>query len=268
MTDTSTIERVREFWDARPCNIRHSDAPLGSVEFDRDVTRKKFKAEPHLAPFSEFTRNWGRVLDVGCGIGTQTLEFAKKSGNEVLGVDLSSNSLMAARSRLAVHPELKQRAAFVLEDAERSRTWSTFDLIYCWGVLHHTPDPASLLWSLRSYANWDSHLKLMVYHRWSWKALRIWLGFDQPEAQSGCPLARTYTKREITDLLARTGFRVTRIQTDHIFPYRVSDYRAGRFHKLWYFHILADSIFHWLELRFGWHLLIDAVPVNVEGEKQ
>lgn len=257
MTETPTIERVRDFWDARPCNIRHSDAPWGSIAFDREVREKKFKAEPHLAPFSEFERNWGRVLDAGCGIGTQALEFAKW-GNEVLAVDLSGNSLMAAGSRLAAHPELQTRVTFLHGDVESPHLWNVFDLIYCWGVLHHTTDPAAFLFWLHCYAKRDGHLKLMVYHRWSWKALRIWLGLDQPEAQTGCPIARMYTKREITALLERAGFEVLSIRVDHIFPYRVKEYRDGLYERYWYFRAMPSMFFRWLERQWGWHLLIDA----------
>jgi 2-polyprenyl-3-methyl-5-hydroxy-6-metoxy-1,4-benzoquinol methylase len=259
--ETPTIETVRSYWDAQPCNIRHSSAPLGSVEFDREVRGKKFRAEPDLVRFSEFSRLWGGVLDVGCGIGTQSLEFAR-GGNDVMGIDLSTESLQAARSRLSVHPELSRQITFMQGDAQSDSfcLWSVppFDLVYCWGVLHHTPNPFRLLANLRAHVRRDGRLKMMVYHRHSWKALAIRLGRDQPEAQSGCPIARTYTRSEIRQMLDTAGFEVVSVEVDHIFPYSIPEYREGRFVKRWYFRWMPQVLFRWLERHCGWHLLIDA----------
>ena len=62
----TTIQAVREFWDARPCNVRHSDRPRGTREYFEEVERKKFTAEPHIPDFCEFDRWRGkRVLEIG-----------------------------------------------------------------------------------------------------------------------------------------------------------------------------------------------------------
>lgn len=46
-------------------------------------------------------------------------------------------------------------------------------------------------------------------------------GFDQPEAQSGCPIAFTYTQAEVRHMLRANDFLATEITQDHIFPYVV-----------------------------------------------
>ena len=63
---TATIDDVKKFWDSRPCNIKHSDKPLGTREYFDEVERKKFTAEPHIPAFCEFDRWRGkRVLEIG-----------------------------------------------------------------------------------------------------------------------------------------------------------------------------------------------------------
>ena len=78
----------------------------------------------------------------------------------------------------------------------------------------------------------------------------------QPEAQSGCPIANTYSKREILNLL--NGFNIISIEKDHIFPYKIELYKKYQYKKSFPWNILPKPIFRWIEKKFGWHLLIRA----------
>ncbi len=61
-----SIADVRHYWDARPCNIRHSTKPVGSREYFDEVEARKYFVEPHIPGFAEFERWKGkRVLEVG-----------------------------------------------------------------------------------------------------------------------------------------------------------------------------------------------------------
>ena len=65
------ISRVKEYWDQRPCNIRHSPAPIGSRQYFDEVEARKYFVEPHIPAFAQFDRWRGKkVLEIGCGIGT------------------------------------------------------------------------------------------------------------------------------------------------------------------------------------------------------
>jgi hypothetical protein len=48
------IERVREYWNQRPCNIRHSTQPVGTREYFDEVEARKYRVEPHMPEFAEF----------------------------------------------------------------------------------------------------------------------------------------------------------------------------------------------------------------------
>src|SRR5215467_7820926 len=96
------ITRVKEYWNARPCNIRHSTAPLGSKQYFNEVEARKYFVEPHIPLFAEFERWRGKkVLEIGCGIGTDTINFAR-AGAQVSTVDLSEKSMELARKRASV----------------------------------------------------------------------------------------------------------------------------------------------------------------------
>ena len=86
-----TIQDVRRYWDKRPCNIRHSPQPVGTKQYFDEVETRKYFVEPHIPGFAEFERWRGkRVLEIGCGIGTDTMNFARH-GARVTAVDLSLN---------------------------------------------------------------------------------------------------------------------------------------------------------------------------------
>jgi hypothetical protein len=98
----------------------------------------------------------------------------------------------------------------------------------------------------------------MVYSANSWKQAMIDAGLDQPEAQYGCPIANSYSRRELKTILGKIGFEIKCISKDHIFPYDVEKYKNYEYEKTPWFREMPKEIFHVLEKNFGWHLLVDA----------
>jgi 2-polyprenyl-3-methyl-5-hydroxy-6-metoxy-1,4-benzoquinol methylase len=114
---TKSIADVQKYWDDRPCNIRHSPKPVGSREYFDEVEARKYFVEPHIPAFAEFERWKGkRVLEVGCGIGTDSINFAR-AGADLTAVDLSGESLRVARQRAGVMG-VEDRIEFVQANAE------------------------------------------------------------------------------------------------------------------------------------------------------
>lgn len=175
------VEKVQSYWDARPCNIRHSTKPLGSEQYFNEVEFRKYRVEPHIPEFAEFERWRGKkVLEVGCGIGTDTINFARH-GAEVTAVDLSEKSLGIAQRRAEVFG-LEDRIRFFQANAERLSDTvpiESYDLVYSFGVIHHTPHPDTVLTEIRKYLKLGGTVKIMVYHRWSWKVFWILLTYGR-----------------------------------------------------------------------------------------
>lgn len=275
-TTDKTVIDVQRYWDARPCNIRHSTKPVGSKEYFAEVEARKYFVEPHIPGFAEFERWAGkRVLEVGCGIGTDSVNFAR-AGAELTAVELSTESLRIAEQRAEV-VGIADRIRFVQANAEELTSAlddEPFDLVYSFGVVHHTPRPERALAEMRALTAPGGTLKLMVYHRRSWKVFwivavqgrgRVWetdeLVAEHSEAQTGCPVTYSYTRREGRELVERSGYRVQELRVDHIFPYRIRDYVEYRYMKEPYFRWMPQPLFRAFERRFGWHLLITAEAV-------
>jgi ubiquinone/menaquinone biosynthesis C-methylase UbiE len=276
MVNTSTdksIADVQRYWDTRPCNIRHSTKPVGSKEYFDEVEARKYLVEPHIPAFAEFDRWRGkRVLEVGCGIGTDSINFAR-AGAELTAVELSGESLSIAVQRADVMG-VADRIRFVQANAEELTSVlddEPYDLVYSFGVVHHTPHPERALTEMRALTARGGTLKLMVYHRRSWKVFwivaaegqgRFWktdeLVAEHSEAQTGCPVTFAYTRQEARELIEQSGFRVQDLHVDHVFPYRVRDYVEYRYVKQPYFRWMPEPLFRAFERRFGWHLLVTA----------
>jgi SAM-dependent methyltransferase len=259
------IDAIQAYWDRRPCNVRHSAAPAGSLEYSREVTARKRRVEPHLWQFARFPDWRGKaVLDLGCGIGTEALEFSRY-GAAVTALDLSARSLDIARAR-AKAENLAINFIYGNMDEYQLVPFRGFDLVWAWGSLHHTPDPLGALDNVRYYLKPNGTLRLMLYHRYATKALRLWLRAGCPrdfdaavalgsEAQERCPLTRTYTRASARALVEGAGFRVTSMEVRHIFPWRVSEYVRGEYVRGWPWRVLPER---WAERWLGWHLLVEA----------
>jgi ubiquinone/menaquinone biosynthesis C-methylase UbiE len=238
--------------------VRHSTQPIGTRAYFDEVERRKYLVEPHIPGFARFESWKGkRVIEVGCGIGTDTINFAR-AGARVTAVDLSEKSLELARQRARTF-NLEKSISFHLANAEElsnSVPVEVYDLVYSFGVLHHTPNPAAAFAQIRKYMNRSSELRVMLYAKTSWKNMMIEAGFDQPEAQSGCPVAFTYTKAEVGALLE--GFQITEVRQDHIFPFVVEKYIRYEYEVAPWFAAMPKEMFAALEKTLGWHMLITA----------
>lgn len=268
-----TIEKVQSYWNARPCNIRHSPKEIGNKDYFDEVEARKYFVETHIPAFAEFEKWKGKkVLEIGCGIGTDTINFARV-GAQVTAVDLSEESLALARRRAEVFDldiEFYQANA---ENLTSTVPVEQYDLVYSFGVIHHTPNPSMAIEQIQQYMNAKSTFKLMVYHCNSWKVFWILLRYGggfwkldelitrYSEAQIGCPVTYTFTRESVRNLLYK--FEIVDIQVDHIFPYRVSDYVQYRFQKAWYFRMLPIKLFRWMERKWGWHLCVTCKLASV-----
>ncbi len=265
----STLERVQEFWDRRPCNIRHSAKPVGTLEYFEEVERRKYLVEPHIPEFAQFPHWKGKkVLELGCGIGTDSVNFAR-NGAHLTAVDLSERSLEICRQRFQVCGLLADFYCGNIEDLSSFLPAQRFDLIYSFGAIHHTPSPDRVLAGIQKFCSTDTEVRVMLYSKWSWKVLWILLTYGHgaiwklqdlvhtySEAQSGCPVTYYYSFREIAQLFK--GFEIEAIQKEHIFPYVIEKYIQYDYERMWYFRTLPRPVFHWLEHRLGWHTLVVA----------
>lgn len=263
--------KVKKYWDDRPCNIKHSKEKLNSVRYFQEVSSRKYFVESHILDFAEFSKYKGKkILEIGCGIGTAMQSFSE-NGAIYHGVDLSSESIRIAKIRA---DKFKlENIKLMVADAENLSneiTIETFDLIYSFGVLHHTPNPLKAFEQLKFFAKPGTEIKIMLYNKFSTKAFGLFIKYGwktnfnfnqavalQSEAQFGSPYTYTYSKKDVRKIAKIAGFTLKRVYCRHIFPYKIPEYRDYLFKKRFYWKILPLWLFRELEKKLGWHLLIE-----------
>ena len=99
----ASITEVSAYWNARPCNVRHSPKPVGTKEYFDEVEARKYFVEAHIPGFADFDRWKGKkVLEIGCGIGTDTINFARH-GAQVTAVDINKEAVRCVRANILLH---------------------------------------------------------------------------------------------------------------------------------------------------------------------
>jgi ubiquinone/menaquinone biosynthesis C-methylase UbiE len=204
-------DAIRGYWEAEPCGSSLSEAEPGSKEFFDEIEATRYRLEPFIPEFAQFERWRGRrVLEIGVGLGTDFVQFAR-AGARLSGIDLTATSIDLVHRRLA----LEHFAADVrVGDAENLPFGdSSFDLVYSWGVLHHTPDTASVVKEIRRVLHTSGEARLMLYSRLSWVAFGLWLRYALGRAQPWrsltsviaenmeSPGTKAYTQSELEYLL-------------------------------------------------------------------
>jgi cyclopropane fatty-acyl-phospholipid synthase-like methyltransferase len=266
-----TNDDVKKYWNNRPCNINHSSAEIGTAEYVRQVAAKRYYVEPHITEFANFKSYRGKnVLEIGSGIGTDAISFASNGANVFSG-DISDNSVDISRKN-AASLNLKN-LIFFEHDFQNSQlpVAAEFDLIYSFGVIHHSPNPQIIFNNLKQWAGPNTEIKIMVYYKYSTKAIALYLrygflrkrSFDeavavQSEAQKNSPYTFTYSKKTITAALESAGLEVSNIKIRHIFPYAIKEYKRNIYSKRWYWKGIPMKFIKQIGKLFGWHLLVEA----------
>lgn len=170
--DEELKARVRDHWDREPCGTRGltSDDPRERL---REAEVFRYEVDEHIPRFARFTEAGGlRVLEIGVGAGTDFVQWLR-SGATAVGVDLSPESLAEAQAR--VDAEALSGAELLVADAERLPfADESFDVVYSYGVLHHSPDTRAAIREVHRVLRRGGEARLMIYHVPSWTGLLLW----------------------------------------------------------------------------------------------
>ena len=253
---------VADFWNAEPCGTRY----LGEKSEFEAHARARYQLEPHIHGFAGFASARGlRVLEVGVGMGADYEQWLK-TGAIATGVDLSPVSLERAQRRCELAgllPDLR------LSDAEDLPfTSNTFDVVYSYGVMHHSPDTAKCLNEAWRVLKPGGEARIMLYHHVSLTGIMLWLGFGLWRGQSirqcvyetlESPGTKTFTRNEVFELM-RDYENVCIDQVfspgDLLLHERSSKFRSGAYRVLW--KLFPRGLVRRIGKRWGLFLLVNA----------
>ena len=259
--------RAREQWGKDPCGAIHGRKhELDTREFFDAVEHHRYQEYapwmPEVMGFDEFAG--ARLLEIGCGMGTDLLQFAR-GGAKVTGTDLTPRSIEISRQHLALYGE---SGNFAIADCETLPfADDSFDVAYSNGVLHHTPDTAGAVREIHRVLRPGGQARVMLYHRrslayWGEVILRhgilrreflrgnstadIMSKYVEFNESGGRPLVKVYSRRQARDLFAM--FREVKVQVEQLT--RPELYIIGRF--------IPERMFRCLRRSVGWNVIVSA----------
>jgi ubiquinone/menaquinone biosynthesis C-methylase UbiE len=259
-------ESVQQFWDTTPCGTGNINIEPETFKYFEAISERRNKLEPFIADYAQFNRWAGkRVLEVGCGAGSDLLRFAKV-GALITGVDLSPRSASLAKTRLRLY---NCAGSVLVADAEQLPfKTDSFDLVYSWGVLHHTPDTERAIKEVHRLTKPGGSICIMLYHRHSLVALQMYLMYglfafkslrglkDILARHHESPGTKAYTKAEARQMFS--SFKELKINTQ----LTAYDLRYGRDKYLpgWAHRLVPNC--------FGWFIIIRGRKANARLEER
>jgi ubiquinone/menaquinone biosynthesis C-methylase UbiE len=260
-------EAVR-LWNTDPCGATDAFSAGTPAFFDAVEAMRYRDYAPWLLSTLQPHRYMGKaVLEIGCGLGTDLVQFAR-AGARVAAVDLTPRHLELTRRRLLN----EGRTAMLLRsDAERLPIADgTIDLVYSFGVLHHTPGIRTAVQEICRVLKPDGAAHVALYHKQSlffmaWMARAIVTGalwrkgyrsvmadIEQHPGSAAQPLVTVHTRGSARRLFSQ--FRRVTIETHHA-AYAAPVTHVARVLQL------DDRSLRTLERllrRAGWYLVIRA----------
>jgi len=273
-TDPATLKRiVKEHWEREPCGMRYGTETNRRLFFD-EISSVRYKLEPFIPVFADFPVAAGKaILEIGVGAGADFQNWCAHA-RHATGVDLTEKAIALTEERLALNAISTERYTLRTADAENLPfDDDSFDLVYSWGVLHHTPNTGRAFREVFRVLKPGGVLKAMVYHVPSWGGLMLYLrcGLARGKPRMTMkeaifrdlesPGTKAYTLEEARDLLNQAGFQninaFAKLGPGDLLNIKPSAKYNSLTYKLiwrvyprWLVHLIGDN--------YGLELLIDA----------
>jgi SAM-dependent methyltransferase len=179
-------------------------------------------AMTHLRTLARRDLSGKRFLDIGCGSGLHALAALRLGAAEVVAIDIDPDSVATTQRMLQVHAagrawQVEGRSVFELDAVWQGQ----FDVVYSWGVLHHTGDMHGALRRAAALVKPGGVFIFALYRRTSlcslWSMEKRWYAGAGPRAQA--------VVRRVFTALYGVAFR---LRTRRSFRRHVVEYRQRR----------------------------------------
>lgn len=225
-------DEARKQWGHDPAGSNAvADEPLGTPGSFRQVEAHRYSEQPWMHKTFRYDRYRGKdVLEIGVGLGTDHLQFAR-AGARLTGIDLTERCVSLTRTRF----EQEGLASNLVQmDAENlAFAGNSFDAVYSFGVLHHTPSPEAAfreirrvlrpggvfiggLYNERSAFYARVLLERLVFMEFRHESLAQRKARIEHSTSDAAPLVRLFTAGELRALLSEAGFAHVRIRRRHL----------------------------------------------------
>ncbi len=223
MKNSDLKQTVRNYWEEKACGIDVATAEEFSKEYFEQIEEFRYSREEDIFAFAQFSRfNGKKVLEVGVGVGTDFLQWVR-AGAEAYALDLTEKGIEHVMKRLSTYG-LKAKELRVADAEHIPYSDNYFDLVYSWGVIHHTPNMEKALSEIIRVTRPGGTCKLMIYNRHSFHCFNLWIKYALLKGRPFRSLSwllyncyeslgtKGYTKREIKKLIAKYPVKLVQLK--------------------------------------------------------
>lgn len=173
--DEALKKGVRDFWEAAACGEVYAIGPDDRQRYQVQYA-ERYRLEPYIEELAGFEDASGReVLEIGVGMGADHLRWARSAPARLVGVDLTRRGATLTRDRLGLEG---LHATVLVADAETLPLASeSFDVVYSWGVLHHSPATGRAIAEVHRVVRPGGRALVMIYHSRSVLGFVLWLRY-------------------------------------------------------------------------------------------
>ncbi len=182
---------VRDFWDRASCG-EDLYLPGRAAEDFAAHAADRYRLEPYIADFARFDEARGkRVLEIGVGLGADHERFAR-AGAELTGIDLTPRAIANTGDRFAA---MGLKSDLQVGDAENLPFGdASFDMVYSWGVIHHSPDTPRAAREILRVLKPGGRFAVMIYQRHSMVGYMLWLRYGLAKGKPFTSLDSIYAR--------------------------------------------------------------------------
>jgi len=168
--------KVASYWNQQPCGTDITSGKRFTREYFEEIEQYRYEVAPEVFSFAQFTRYQNqKVLEIGIGAGTDFIQWVR-AGAIAYGIDLTEEAVEHVKNRLLVYG-LSAKEVRVADAENLPYEDHSFDLVYSWGVIHHSPDTLKALAEIIRCTKPGGSIKIMVYNRRSVEAFYKYLTF-------------------------------------------------------------------------------------------
>jgi ubiquinone/menaquinone biosynthesis C-methylase UbiE len=205
--------KVADFWEEKSCGEIYA-VGKSDKDYYQSQGKARYELEPYIFDFAKFDEGTNKdVLEIGVGMGADHIEWAKSNPRSLTGVDLTPRAVEHTEKRLSVYgftSDVTVADAELLPFGDNS-----FDLVYSWGVLHHSPNTLQAVNEVYRVLRPGGTSRIMIYHKYSLTGYMLWIRFGLLRGRPFCSLddiyanylespgTKAYTQEEARKMLAQ-----------------------------------------------------------------
>ena len=262
-------EQTKVNWSEAPCGTNYTEEKTLSRKYFEEIEKHRYHTHPWIKESIDgFKINGKDVLEIGFGAGTDHLNLARRGG-KMHGIDLTIRHHEITHKRLSLYGF---KSNLIIGDTERLPYENeTFDFVYSFGVVHHTPDTKKAVAEVYRVLKPGGRCWLSVYHKdsiffwwsifgveyllkkgWRKRSLQQQLSLIEYPNINENMVIKLYKRKEFEMMFH--NFNDVKTHIRHLIPIDIA-YASAFYNNPYNPNPLLSKIGR----KFGWYIVLDAL---------